>query len=119
MGSSPSAVKEAWGSSAVRAKGGANYGTYASTAFDLLVDSAADSNDPREANRLYNAAYQIAIDDAPAIWLYEPRLVMGVHNRIRMSRVRPDAWWSSIAEWQIPATERIARDLASVEETEQ
>lgn len=109
LGASPAAVKETWTSQAAR-PGGLNYGFYSNPRFDALVDSAASSLDRAASNRFYSAAYQLAIDDAPAIWLYEPRLMLGVHARIRTTALRPDAWWSSLADWHIPASVQIARD---------
>ena len=35
---------------------------------------------------------------------------MAVHKRIRITGMRPDAWWAGIAQWSIPADQRIARD---------
>jgi peptide/nickel transport system substrate-binding protein len=109
LGASPAAVKETWTSPAART-GGLNYGFYMNPRFDALVDSATSSLDRAASNRFYSAAYQLAIDDAPAIWLYEPRLMVGVHSRIRTTALRPDAWWSSLADWHIPPTAQIARD---------
>jgi peptide/nickel transport system substrate-binding protein len=109
LGASPAAVKETWTSSAAR-PGGLNYGSYMNPRFDALVDSATSSLDRAASNRFYSAAYQLAIDDAPAIWLYEPRLMLGMHSRIRATALRPDAWWSGLADWHIPSPEQIARD---------
>ena len=113
LGASPAAVKETWTSAAART-GGLNYGSYMNPRFDALVDSATSSLDRAASNRFYSAAYQLAIDDAPAIWLYEPRLMLGVHSRIRTTPLRPDAWWSSLADWHIPESAQIARDRIQV-----
>lgn len=109
LGASPAAVKETWTSTVAR-PGGLNYGSYMNPRFDALVDTATSSLDPVTSKRFYSAAYQLAIDDAPAIWLYEPRLMLGVHSRIRTTPFRPDAWWSALADWHIPASAQIARD---------
>jgi hypothetical protein len=61
----------------------------------------------------FTRAYQIIIDDAPAIWLAEPKRIMAIHKRIKTTGVRADAWWANIADWGIPANERIARDRAA------
>ena len=61
---------------------------------------------------LYRRAYQVIVDDAPAVWLYEPRNLAAAHARLRLSGVRADAWWAGMGEWSIPANERIPRDRA-------
>jgi peptide/nickel transport system substrate-binding protein len=108
MGTSPAAIRILWTSHAI--KDGQNYGGYASRTFDSYVDSAIATFDPVKSKSYYTRAYQTAIDDAPAIWLYEPKLVIGIHSRIKTRPFRPDAWWWSLADWTIPASERIPRD---------
>jgi peptide/nickel transport system substrate-binding protein len=66
-----------------------------------------------DRRRYFTAAYQMIIDDAPAIWFAEPKRIMAVHRRLRPTGVRPDAWWANLADWSIPANERIARDRAA------
>jgi peptide/nickel transport system substrate-binding protein len=61
----------------------------------------------------FTRAYQTIIDDAPAIWFAEPKRIMAVHRRIRTTGTRADAWWANVADWNIPASERIARDRAA------
>ncbi len=108
MPSSPDAIRDAWGSSGI-GKNGVNYGAYSNPRFDVLLDSALWA-DERHARDKFSAAYQVINDDAPAIWLSEPRRILGVHSRIRMAQMRPDAWWFSLADWSIPPAERIIRD---------
>ena len=108
LGTSPASIRILWTSHAI--KDGQNYGAYTSSAFDSYVDSAIASFDPAKAKSFYTRAYQTAIDDAPAIWLYEPKLVIGIHSRIETKPFRPDAWWWSLADWAIPASEQIPRD---------
>ncbi len=110
LGASPGAVKETWSGQAARDSSGINYGSYINPRFDAYVDSAISALDPAANRRYYNLAYQTAIDDAPAIWLYEPRTVIGIHRRIRFGPMRPDAWWTSLGDWYIPASEQIVRD---------
>ena len=102
---SPSGVLQTWG-----VGGESNHGSYANPAFDAIVDSAIYAASPEAARRHWRAAYQVIIDDAPAIWLYEPRTVMGHHRRLRPAGMRDDAWWVGIPQWSIPADERIERD---------
>lgn len=106
---SPSAARGDWGTGGIT--NGNNSGSYSNPAFDALVDSALASYDPQQRRALFTRAYRIITDDAPAIWLAEPKTVVGIHRRIRTSGLRGDAWWQHIAEWWIPADERIDRDL--------
>jgi peptide/nickel transport system substrate-binding protein len=108
---SPGGIRQTWGSAGA-ALGGTNYGSYRSTAFDVHVDSALSSTSLAARRAHFTAAYQMIIDDAPAIWFAEPKRILAVHRRIRTTGVRPDAWWANVADWSIPAGERIARDRA-------
>jgi peptide/nickel transport system substrate-binding protein len=108
---SPSGVRQTW-TSAASADGGFNFGTYTNAAFDAQVDSALTATDPRRAKAHYRAAYQIIVDDAPAIWLYEPPNLAGANARLQLGAVRPDAWWMGIPAWSIAPGKRLPRDAA-------
>lgn len=107
---SPSGLRQTWTSASSRTKSGSNFGSYENQQFDALVDSALAEFNPERSKQLFARAYNVIIEDAPAIWLYEPESVIGIHGRIRTTRMRPDAWWLSIPDWTIPAAERIPRD---------
>ena len=107
---SPSTAGQMWGTAAVRARKGMNFGSYTNAAFDSAVDSAAGAFDPARARAHYRRAYETIVADAPAVWLYESRPVAGVHRRVRVVGMRADAWWAGLADWSIPAAERIDRD---------
>jgi peptide/nickel transport system substrate-binding protein len=108
MASTPDDMKAAWTSSGV-GKNGLNYGSYSNPVFDALLDSALAS-DPAHAREKFTRAYSVINEDAPAVWLYEPRKVIGLHRRIRTTVLRPDAWWLDLANWHIPPFERVLRD---------
>ncbi|MEO8576173.1 MAG: peptide ABC transporter substrate-binding protein [Gemmatimonadales bacterium] len=110
--SSPSSIKEVWTTSA-SAKGGLNYSGYNSARFDALVDSALAASTTDASKHYFKLANQVIVDDAPAVWLYEPRLVLAIHRRLRTTPMRPNSWWLDIANWKIPASERLPRDKAS------
>jgi ABC-type transport system substrate-binding protein len=112
LGASPDGTKLAW-TSAGLGKDGVNYGSYESPAFDAQLDSALLS-DPEHARKRFTLAYGTINQDAPAVWLYEPRTTIGLHKRIRTSWMRPDAWWADLGNWRIPPSERIARDRISL-----
>ena len=97
---SPSGVTQTW-TAAAAATGGLNYGSYENKSFDAQVDSAGASGSVGTAKAHYKAANQIIVDDAPAIWLYEPPTLAGANTRLELGTVRPDAWWMGIPAWTI------------------
>ena len=107
---SPSGLRQTWAAASARNKSGSNFGSYENPQFDAYVDSAlAETNSPRSL-AFFDRAYRIILDDAPAIWLYEPETVLGIQARIQTKPMRPDAWWQGIADWTIPPAQRIPRD---------
>ena len=58
----------------------------------------------------YRRAYETIIADAPAVWINEARNFAGASKRVHPVRLRADAWSVNLAEWYIPADQRIARD---------
>lgn len=102
-GPSPSGVRDSWSSAGIGQGTGPNTGGYASTAFDAQVDSAFASSDARAARSHYRSAYQTIVDDAPAIWLFEPVAVAGVSRRLNVSALRADGWWLGIPGWTMAA----------------
>ena len=107
---SPAGVRQSWGTAGARGKDGSNYGSYESAAFDAHVDSAMTELDPARSKAHFRRAYETIVADAPAVWLYEPRLMAGVHTRLSLPGRRADAWWGGLAEWSVPASQRIPRD---------
>jgi peptide/nickel transport system substrate-binding protein len=110
---SPGGIRQTWGTAGSRARSGTNYGSYENAAFDALVDSGLAAPALEARRGFFTRAYQIIIDDAPAIWMAEPKRVMAVHRRIQTRGLRPDAWWINLGDWAIPASGRIARDRAA------
>jgi peptide/nickel transport system substrate-binding protein len=112
LGTSPEGARQAW-SSAAATKDGVNYGSYKSATFDAQLDTAmrADSAHARER---FTLAYATINQDAPAVWLYEPRTVIGLHRRFTTSWMRPDAWWVDLGNWHKPPQERIPRERLPV-----
>jgi peptide/nickel transport system substrate-binding protein len=105
---SPGGIRDTW-----RSGGATNYGSYSNPVFDMHVDSALAAMTLAGRRAHFREAYQTIIDDAPAIWMAEPKRIMAIHKRIRPVGVRADAWWANIADWSIPPAERIARDRAA------
>ena len=106
---SPNSIRQSWGGGGA-APGGSNYGAYRNPTFDALADSGIASFDAAKSKGYWRRAYQTIVDDAPAVWLYEPRNHAGIHKRIRPAGIRADAYWAGLPEWSIPADERIPRD---------
>ena len=109
MGSTPSATNRAWGTSGISANG-VNFGSYSNPVFDAAVDSALRSNDVGQARAFFTRAYRTINEDAAAIWLYEPKTVLGIHRRVRPTEMRKGAWWTDLASWWIPSGERLPHD---------
>jgi peptide/nickel transport system substrate-binding protein len=107
---SPGGIRESWGSDAAHAEGSKNYGNYANAIFDSRVDSALSAPSRPGARVLYSRAFQTLISDAPAIWLFEPRNMVGVQRRIHVAALRADSWWAHLADWYVPADAQIDRD---------
>jgi peptide/nickel transport system substrate-binding protein len=108
MGSSPDGMRDAWTTHGI-GKNGVNYSSYSNPGFDALLDSALWA-DSATARAKFTRAFAVINDDAPAIWLYEPRKIIGIQRRIRTTKMRPDAWWFDLADWYIPPVERLLRD---------
>ena len=107
---SPGGIRQTWGTEGSRAQDGSNMGSYENRTFDALVDSALMQTDAAKEREYFRRAFQIILDDAPAMFLYEPRIMAGAHKRIMPATMRADGWWSHLAEWTIPADQRIDRD---------
>jgi peptide/nickel transport system substrate-binding protein len=110
---SPGGVRQTWGTAGTN-QGGSNYGFYRNAVFDAQLDSALASPNADERRARFKRAYQTIIDDAPAIWLAEPKTIIAMQQRIHTPPLRADSWWANLSDWWIPAGQRIARDSAGV-----
>jgi peptide/nickel transport system substrate-binding protein len=106
---SVSGLRQSW-TSAAAAKGGSNYTAYSNPAVDALFDSAVTTFDPARTKAYSRRAFETIIEDAPGIWLYELSARAGIHKRIHTTPMRADGYWSGMADWWIPASQRNARD---------
>ena len=108
---SPRGVRGTWGSFDRGEGWGANNdGRYTNAAFDAEVEAGLQSLDPAAARSHFRAAYQVIVDDAAALFLYEPRTLSVVHSRLRIPPWRPDGWWRALNEWSVEPSERLPRD---------
>lgn len=98
-------VRQSWSS-----RGASNSQAYNDPVFDAVLDSALTTFDVARSTAYWTRAFQLAIDDAPSIWLYEQRLPIAVHKRIRTAPLRADGWYAYLADWSIDPAQRIDRD---------
>jgi peptide/nickel transport system substrate-binding protein len=103
---SPGSVRGSWGTAGSRASSGTNYGSYESPVFDAYVDSALASFNPAAGKSYFTKAYNTIIQDAPAIWLAEPRPAVGYNARVHLAHLRSDAWWAHIPDWWVSAGQK-------------
>lgn len=109
---SPGGLRESWGSLAANTPRSKNYGDFSDATFDMELDSALSASARPVAHTRYSRAFRTLIDDAPAIWLFEPRNMIGVEKRFHVAALRADAWWAHLADWYVPADKQTARDRA-------
>jgi peptide/nickel transport system substrate-binding protein len=100
---SPAGLGGSWSTNAIANGAGPNYGDYSDPRFDAQADSASSAMDARAARAHYRAAYQRIVDDAPAIWLFEPEAVAGFSTRLHVGSLRADGWWLTLPEWTVAA----------------
>lgn len=110
---SPSGLRQSWTSGAYAMGSAYNAGGYANPAFDAEVDSGLGALDMRAARAHLRIAYEIAVQDPPAIWLYEPELPAAVNSRVVTGPWNADAWWQSIRNWDVTGPARVRGATAS------
>lgn len=106
---SPSGIRDQWYSATPRTRR-ANYQLYGNPVVDAVIDSAMREVNPARSRAHFRKAYQLILDDAPAVWLYENRSFMALHGRIVPVLEGANTWWRKLRLWSIPAAGRIARD---------
>ena len=106
---SVSGFKQTWSTAGIT-KDGSNFTAYSNPVVDALLDSATATFDPARTRAYARRAFEAIIEDAPAVWLYQPPTVMGIARRIQTQPMRADEYWAHMADWSIPAEKRIPRD---------
>lgn len=96
---SPSSLADVWGSPPSTGST-VNFGRYSNATFDAVLDSAVQTFNAGDRHRLLQQAYQLIVDDAAAVWLYEPRNYAAINRRITPVGMRADAWWADIPDWK-------------------
>ena len=102
-------ARQYWTTSGIGGSG-QNHLRYSNPRFDALLDSAVSAFDGDRRRDQAHRAWQMLVDDAPAVWLYDLLAMHGVHKRIRPVDLRADGWWAGLADWTIPPDARIDRD---------
>jgi peptide/nickel transport system substrate-binding protein len=105
---SPSGTRQLWGTRTAATSPVQNAGSWSNATFDAHIDTALTAMTPAAVRAHFKVAYQTAIDDPPALWLYEPKLVPGMSKRLVTGPFRVDAWWQSIPGWDVIAPARKA-----------
>ncbi|MCE2942251.1 MAG: peptide ABC transporter substrate-binding protein [Gemmatimonadetes bacterium] len=109
---SPFGLREQWGGAAARTPETANYTGWSSAAFDALLDSAETAGAAQVGDYLQRAI-DVLRDDAPAVFLVQPRAAIALHRRLQPVGVREDGWWTDLADWTVAPDARLPRDTAS------
>lgn len=100
-------LRQVWKSSAI---GEDNYARYADPGVDASIDSTLLTFEAETRRRTLYRLVQTLIDDAPAIWLVEDRVLAGIHQRIDPGTLSPLGWWHGLAQWTIAPDQRLDRD---------
>ncbi len=87
-----------------------NYTRYDNPAFAEAYARATGAGNRDAALHAWRSAFQVLLDDAPAIWLYSQQVVAVVHRRVADVRIRPDAPYALVRTWRIPPDRLIDRD---------
>lgn len=111
---SPSTLRQTWFADATDEKGGGNFQSYANPEFEAYADSALHTWSRAERRVWLRRAYEVMVQDAPAVWLYEPLTIVGVHGRVRVPAVPANGWWRELPRWWIPEAVRLPRDRATL-----
>lgn len=83
---------------------------YRSPVFDAYADSALSTFDLAKSRVYWARAFQQAVNDAPAIWLFEQRTPAVLHRRVIIPPLRADGWYYNLADWRVDPAQRIDRD---------
>jgi ABC-type transport system substrate-binding protein len=80
--------------------------------FDSAVSAANSIPNPIAARAAYLQAYRVILNEAPAVWLFEPYTLGAMVRDITPVGVRPDAWWANLADWSRTSVSTSGRDTA-------
>jgi ABC-type transport system substrate-binding protein len=78
-----------------------NYGHYANRVVDSLLDAAAITSDPGEAQKLWHQVLDSLNADAPAIFLFAPTNIAAVSRRLDQVEINAYSWLSGLPKWKL------------------
>lgn len=105
---SPAGISQVWAGNDLERS--ANWGWYSNPKVDSLIGAASAEAVIERAKPMYREIYETIVQDAPAIFIWEPRTIAIANKRIKFDDLRAEGWWLGIRTWRIPAAERIERD---------
>ncbi|HEX6630774.1 MAG TPA: peptide ABC transporter substrate-binding protein [Gemmatimonadaceae bacterium] len=110
---SPAGLQATWGVTDGKPSA-QNFGGYVDPVFEAEIDSGLAAFDRTSRQAHFSRAFQTILDDAPAVWIYEPRQPFGIHARFEHPPLRAASWWLDLPRWSVPADRRIDRDRAGL-----
>jgi peptide/nickel transport system substrate-binding protein len=110
--SSPASLPATWGAQS-RGPQGRNIGRWRSAAFDARIDSALQSTDPARLRAQLASAFAEMSRELPALFLFETRSAIAIHQRFTTPPLRADAWWLDVPAWSVAADRRLPRDAVA------
>ncbi len=108
-----SSIRQSWSGDGALTAGGPNHAGYANAAYDAVVDSAMRAPTLAERNARFARAFRIINEDAPGIWLYDPRPMIALQARVQPTKLLAVGWFTGLADWTIPSGQRLPRDRAT------
>lgn len=78
-----------------------NYGRYASSAFDSLLEAASGEESAGKARNLWRQAMDTLNADAPAIFFYSLSNVAAVSKKLKNVEINPYSWASGLRSWRV------------------
>jgi peptide/nickel transport system substrate-binding protein len=69
--------------------------------YDRLIDDAfrLEATDPEKAQELYNQAQQMLVDQAPAVYLFDPQAIFGVLTSLKLDSGALNPWYTAAFFW--------------------
>lgn len=102
---SPSGLAQSW---SCEGRDGSNVGGFCDPAVDSLLVRATLARTAQAA--IWRRAIAQLEDDAPAAFLYAATYAFAVHRRYGNVNIRPEGWWSALAEWSVTPGRQLPRD---------
>jgi peptide/nickel transport system substrate-binding protein len=109
-----SSIQGTWGTFGRDPWGSQNDARYSNVEADSAIARAVQAMTPEAAAPHFRRAYELIVDDAAAVWLYEPNEIHAIHARFITPPWRAEAWWRTIPLWRIDPAKRLPRDAAPV-----